>query len=179
MVTPIPRTRQGGTVVSTPSSRPTTRAAAPAHSAARGPIRRDEYVRRVREALAADYVSLGTSSLCELPGVVRLARTEFRRKIYPEASALRSLLDQAYALALEELDGLEARRPQQVATYLRLAREGMPLTDITRQLGLQSRSYVHGTIQRQALELVTEAFLQLARRDEGEYMAGKADEQAL
>ncbi len=178
-MTPIPRTRPGGTVVSTPSRRSTTCVAAPAHAAARGPIRRDEYVRRVREALAADYVSLGASSLCELPGVVRLARSEFRRKIYPEASALRSLLDRAYTLALEELDGLEARRPKQVATYLRLAREGMPLTDITHQLGLQSRSYVHATIQRRALELVTEAFLQLTRRDEGEHMAGEADERAL
>ena len=35
---------------------------------------------------------------------------------------------------------------------------------ITKELGLHSRSYVHRQIQRQALELVTEAFLQLARQ---------------
>jgi hypothetical protein len=45
-----------------------------------------------------------------------------------------------------------------------LAREGKSVVAITKELGLHSRSYVHRQIQRQALELVTEAFLQLARQ---------------
>jgi hypothetical protein len=55
---------------------------------------------------------------------------------------------------------------QQIATYLHLRRQGISVSEITHQLGLQSRSYVHSTIQRQALELVTEAFLLLARQSE-------------
>jgi hypothetical protein len=35
---------------------------------------------------------------------------------------------------------------------------------IAKELGLHGRSYVHRQIQRQALELVTEAFLRLARQ---------------
>jgi hypothetical protein len=42
-------------------------------------------------------------------------------------------------------------------------REGKSVVTITRELGLHSRSYVHRQIQRQALELVTEAFPQVAR----------------
>ncbi len=67
-------------------------------------------------------------------------------------------------MALAELDGVHERRVQQVATYLQLAREGVSVTTITHRLGLHSRSYVHQEIQRQALELITEAFLQLARQ---------------
>jgi hypothetical protein len=43
-----------------------------------------------------------------------------------------------------------------------LARGGNSVVTITKDLGLHSRSYVHRQIQRQALELVTEAFLPLA-----------------
>ena len=55
-------------------------------------------------------------------------------------------------------------RLRQIRTYLHLAREGKSVVAITRELGLHSRSYVHRQIQRQALELVSEAFLQLARQ---------------
>lgn len=134
--------------------------------ASRGPIRRDEWVRRVREALRADYTALRTSPLCELPGVLSLARSDFARRIYPAAAALRVLLDRAYDTAVMELDGVADRRVGHVATYLQLAREGLPVTQITQQLGLRSRSYVHRAIQRQAFELITEAFLQLARSND-------------
>jgi hypothetical protein len=50
--------------------------------------------------------------------------------------------------------------------YLQLAREGIPVTQITQRLCLHTRTSVHREIQRQASELVTEAFLQLARRTE-------------
>lgn len=131
--------------------------------AARGPIPRDEYVRRVREALAADYTTLCDSPLCELPGVITLARTTYSRKIFPTASALRALLDRAYANALEEISSIDERRMRQVATYLQLAREGKSVTAITRDLGRRSRSHVHTDIQREAFEILTAAFLQLAR----------------
>ncbi len=146
------------------SSAPATQSVSHRHSAPRGPTRREEYVRRVREALGAEYVSLSRSPLCEMPGVEALARTQFSHKVFPTASALRVLLDRAYSAALEELNGVDDRRLQQIATYLQLSREGISVTDITRRLGLHSRSYVHREIQRQALELVTEAFLQLARQ---------------
>jgi len=110
-----------------------------------------------------DYLELSASPLCELPRVVELAGTIYRRKIFPTASALRTLLNQAYEAALAELDGVEDRRLQQVATYLQLAREGMPKVEITQQLGYRSRSHVHTEIEHQALKLVTEAFLQRAR----------------
>lgn len=148
------------------NSSSTTRSVSQAHASSRGPTRRDEYVRRVRDALGADYAALRTSPLCELPGVQALARSDFNRKIYPTASALKTLLDQAYSAALEELAGVEDRRVQEVATYLRLFRQGVSVTEITHQLGFHSRSYVHREIQRQALELVTDAFLQLARQTE-------------
>jgi hypothetical protein len=134
------------------------------HSTPRGPIRREEWIRRVRDALHADYANLRASPLCELPGVLALARTDFCRKIFPTASALRALLTRAYEAALAELDGVGDRRLQQISTYLKLARDGVAVTKITQQLGFHSRSYVHRQIQRQALELVTEAFLQLARQ---------------
>jgi hypothetical protein len=76
----------------------------------------------------------------------------------------RALLDRAYQAAIDEIGSIEDRRLQQVHCYLQLAREGKSVVTITRQLGLHSRSYVHRQIQRQALELVTEAFLQLARQ---------------
>jgi AraC-like DNA-binding protein len=132
--------------------------------ASRGPTRREEYVRRVRDALNTDYAALHTSPLCELPGVVALARTQFSSKIFPTAWALRALLDRAYQAAIDELDGMEDRQLQQVLTYLHLAHEGKSVAAITRHLGLHSRSYVHREIQRQALELITEAFLKLARQ---------------
>jgi hypothetical protein len=134
------------------------------HPTPRGPIRRDEWVRRVREALRVDYTELRTSPLCDLPGVQALARSDFSRRIYPTAAAVRVLLDRAYDAAVNELDGVPDRRIHQVATYLQLAREGLPITKIAQQLGLRSRSYVHREIQRQALDLITEAFLQLARQ---------------
>lgn len=135
----------------------------PARATKRGPTSRDEYVRRVRDALAMDYIELSSSPLCELPQVVELAHTTYRGKIFPAASALRALLNQAYDAALAELDGVEDRRLQHVATYLRLAREGTPKGEITQVLGFRSRSYVHTEIERQSIELVTEAFLQRAR----------------
>jgi hypothetical protein len=46
------------------------------------------------------------------------------------------------------------------------AREDKSEVAITRELGLHSRSYVHRQIQRQALEILTEAFLQLARQSQ-------------
>lgn len=61
--------------------------------------------------------------------------------------------------------GIDDRRLQQVATYLRLARQRVPLRVIVQELGLHARSYVQAEIQPHALELLTEAFLQLARRD--------------
>jgi hypothetical protein len=67
---------------------------------------------------------------------------------------------------MKELDGVADRRIHQVATYLQLAREGLPVTQIVQRLGLRSRSYVHREIQRQALDLITEAFLQLARQSD-------------
>lgn len=134
------------------------------HPAPRGPTRREEYIRRVRDALHADYAELHTSPLCELPGVVALAHGEFSRKIFPTASALRALLDRAYIAALDEVAGQDDRRLQRIGTYLELSRQGVTVTEITRQLGLHSRSYVHREIQHQALELVTEAFLQLVRQ---------------
>lgn len=137
-----------------------------ARSAARGPKSHDEYIRRVREALAADYTGLRDSPLCELPGVAALARTKYSRKIYPSASALRALLDQAFSEVLAELEDIDDRRLQQVATYLRLVRQHVPLREIIPQLGLRARSYVQAKIQPQALGLLTDAFLQLARRDE-------------
>lgn len=143
-------------------------ASPPLRPATRGPRPRQEYVRRVREALGAEYLELSASPLCELPQVVELARTTYQRKICPAASALRALLNQAYEAALMELDGVEDRRLQRVATYLRLAREGMPKSEITHQLGFHSRSHVHTVIERQAMELVTEAFLQRARRSRGD-----------
>ena len=151
-------------LITTPRTRRAGRAGALSHSTPRGPIRRDEWVRRVREALHADYTALGTSPLCDLPGVLALARSDFSRRIYPTAAAVRALLDRAYDAALLELDGVADRRMRQVATYLQLAREGVPITQIAPQIGLRSRSYVHREIQRQALELITEAFLQLARQ---------------
>jgi hypothetical protein len=138
----------------------------------RGPIPREEYQRRIRTALAADYATLSASPLCSLPGVITLARGEYARRIYPEAAALRALLDHACALALEEVDGLEDKRMRQIATYLRLTRQRVPVAEITRQLGLHSRSYVHATIQRQALALITEAFLLNAQRRVGADAAG-------
>lgn len=137
--------------------------AAGSHPPPRGPIQRDEWIRRVRVALRADYTTLRSSPLCDLPGVQALAHRDFSRRIYPTAAAVRALLDRAYDAALMELDGVEDHRMRHVAMYLQLAREGVPITQITRQLGLRSRSYVHRAIQPQALELVTEAFLRLAR----------------
>lgn len=154
-------------MVTRSSSRPSM-SSSPGHAAPRGPRPRQEYVRRVREALSAEYLELSASPLCELPQVAELARTTYQRKICPAASALRALLNQAYEAALAELDGVEDRRLQQVATYLRLAREGVPKGEITHQLGFRSRSHVHTAIERQAMELVTEAFLQRARRGRGE-----------
>jgi hypothetical protein len=139
-----------------------TRADGPA-SARRGPIARGEYQRRARTALTADFALLGESPLCGLRGVVALARGAFAQRIFPEAAPLSTLLDRAYELALEEVDGLEDKRMKQIATYLRLARQRLPVADITPQLGLHSRSYAHETIQRQALDLITEAFLFSAR----------------
>jgi AraC-like DNA-binding protein len=151
-VSAAPRTRPAGHPVATSPMVP------------RGPIRREEWIRRVRAALGADYTTLPASPLCELPGVLALARSHYARRIYPSAAALRVLLDRAYDAALRELDGLQDRRMHHVALYLQLAREGVPITQITQQLGLRSRSYVHREIQREALELITEAFLQLARQ---------------
>jgi len=143
-------------------------------SASRGPIPRDEYVRRIREAVNADYTALQSSPLCELPGVVALARTTYSRKIFPTASALRALLDRAYANAIEEVSVLDDHRMRQVATYLRLAREGKSVTAITRELGRRSRSHVHTDIQREAFEILTAAFLQLARDAAASTAAGQA-----
>ena len=81
----------------------------------------------------------------------------------PSGRSVITLLDCVNQAALDETVGIENRRLQQVQTYLRLAREGKSVVASTRELGLHSRSYVHRQIQRQALELVTEAFLQLAR----------------
>ena len=148
------RSLSPSTTVSGRSSRP------------RGPTRREEYLQRVREALTADYTTLHRSPLCELPGVVALAQSEYQRRIFPAAAALRVLLDRAIAAALAEVERLKDKRAQQTATYLRLATQCVPVTEITRQLGLHSRSYVHTAIQRPALELITEAFLQLARQPE-------------
>ncbi len=148
-------------------SRPAAkRKASIAGPASHGPTPRSEYVRRVRQAIAADYTTLRDSPLCELPGVAALARTEYSRKIYPEASALRALLEQAFSQVLAGLEGIEDRRLQQVATYLRLARQHAPLRAILAEMGLRARSYVQAEIQPQALELLTDAFLWLARRDE-------------
>lgn len=130
----------------------------------RGPTRHEEYVRRVREALAADYATLHTSPLSELPGVVSLAQSQYSRKIFPTACALRALLDRAFQAAIEELDGVDDPELQQVQVYLQLTHQGVSVAAITRQLGAHSRSYVHREIQRQAFELITEAFLQLARQ---------------
>jgi hypothetical protein len=115
------------------------------------------------EALALEYAALRESPLCALPGVVALARRRYSHRIYPAAAALRTLLDRAYQASLDEIAGIGDHRLQQVHTYLRLAREGKSVVTITRELALHSRSYVHRQIQRQALELVTEAFLQVAR----------------
>lgn len=156
-----------GRVMSSPRSAPrylrTGHTAAGSHPPTRGPIQRDEWIRRVRVALRADYTTLRSSPLCDLPGVQALAHRDLSRRIYPTAAAVRALLDRAYDAALMELDGVEDHRMRHVAMYLQLAREGVPITQITRQLGLRSRSYVHRAIQPQALELVTEAFLRLAR----------------
>lgn len=146
----------------------------PARATTRGPRPRQEYVRCVREALAADYMELSASPLCDLPLVTELARTTYGRKIFPAASALRTLLNQAYEAALAELDDVEDRRLRQVATYLRLAREGVPKVEITHQLGFHSRSHVHTAIERQAMELITEAFLQRARRGRVDAAPGEA-----
>lgn len=159
-----PKDKGVRTVGALPRNRRAGCPAVASQPAPRGPIRRDEWARRVREALRADYSALRTSPLCDLPGVVALAHSDFSRRIYPTAAALRVLLDRAYDAALGELDGLEDRRIRLVATYLQLARKGMPITQIAQQLGLRSRSYVHREIQREALELITEAFLQLARQ---------------
>lgn len=132
--------------------------------AAPGPVRREEYVRRVREALAAEYFALAQSPLTELPGVVTLARSDYSRKIYPTASALRDLLDRALDLALAEVEGCDEKRLQQVTVCLRLMRQHTSIPSITEHLGLHSESYVRTRIRRQALELVTDAFLQLARK---------------
>ncbi len=148
---------------SAPSSQ---RVSAP-RPAPHGPTPREEYVRRVREAVNADYTMLQSSPLCELPGVVALARTTYSRKIFPTASALRALLDRAYANAIEEVGAIDDRRMRQVATYLRLSREGKSVTAITRDLGRRSRSHVHTDIQREAFEILTAAFLQLARDSAG------------
>lgn len=129
-----------------------------------GPVRHEEYVRRVHEALSAEYFALAQSPLAELPGVVALARSEYARKIYPTASALRALLGRALDLAMAEVEGSDEKRLQQVATCLRLIRQHASIPHITEQLGLHSQSYVRMRIRRQALELVTDAFLQLARK---------------
>ncbi len=105
-------------LVTTSRTRREGRADALSHSTPRGPIRRDEWVRRVREALHADYIARGTSPLCDLPGVLALARSDCSRRIYPTAAAVRALLDRAYDAALLELDGVADRRMRQVATYL-------------------------------------------------------------
>ena len=104
--------------------------------------------------------------LCALPGVAVLARSRYSQRIYPAAAALRTLLDRAYQAALDELAGTEDHRLQQVHTNLQLAREGKSVVAITRELGLHSRSYVHRQIQRQALDLITEAFLQVAKQSQ-------------
>lgn len=135
-------------------------------AATRGPKPRQEYVRRVREAITSDYTRLRDSPLCELPGVAALAQREYSRKIYPEASALRALLDQAFTQVLASLEGIEDRRLQHIATYLRLVRQHAPLREILPEMGLRARSYVQAEIQPQALKLLTDAFLRLARRDE-------------
>jgi len=82
----------------------------------------------------------------------------------PSGRSVITLLDCVNQAALDETVGIENHRLKQVHTHLQLAREGKSVVAITRELGLHSRSYVHRQIQRQALELVTEAFLQLARR---------------
>ena len=135
------------------------------HASVRGPTSHEEYVRRVREALAADYTGLRDSPLCELPGVAMLARTKYNRKIYPSASALQALLDQAVTQVLSELDDIDDKRLQQVATYLRLARRRARLREILNELGLHARSYLQAEIQPQALGILTDAFLELARQE--------------
>jgi hypothetical protein len=133
---------------------------------------RAEVVELVRAALSAEYAALASSPLCDLPGVVSLARRQYAHKLYPAASALRALLTHAYTEALNELDGVDDRRSQRVATYLRLARDGMPVTGITQRLGLRSTSYAHHTIQRRAIELVTEAFVRRACRPDDDDLDG-------
>src|SRR5258707_8209849 len=123
---------------------------ASARTAKRGPTSRDEYIHRVREALAADYLDLSASPLCELPQVIELARTTYSRKIFPEASALRALLNQAYEAALVELDGVEDRRLQWGATYLRLVGEERPKGEITHHLGFHIGRSMYTVIGRQS-----------------------------
>jgi hypothetical protein len=132
-----------------------------------------DLVQVVRAALRAEYAELAGSPLCALPGVVALARRQYPRKLYPAASAVRALLAQAHADALAELEDVDDRHAQQVATYLRLARDGLPVTTITRQLGLSSRSSLYRAIQPQALDLITEAFLRRVRHIEREEADGR------
>ncbi len=77
-----------------------------------------------------------------------------------------TLLDCAYQAALDEVEDSEDHRLRQVHAYQQLAREGKSVVAITQGLGLHSRSYVHRQIQHQALGLVTEAFLQIARQSQ-------------
>lgn len=67
---------------------------------------------------------------------------------------------------MKELGGVPDRRIHHVAMYLHLAREGLSVAKIAQQLGLRGRSYVHREIQRQAFDLITGRFLQLARQSD-------------
>lgn len=125
-----------------------------------GPPSRGELLQRVDHAIRSrgDRIALNQSPLSRHPVIVQLAAARYARTIYPDAAALRSLLDRAVAdtvSALEHDPGLS-----RVQVFLRRYQAGVSIAAIGAELGL-SREHCSRALKRQALELVSARLFQL------------------
>jgi hypothetical protein len=132
----------------------------------RGRPSQGDYTKLVSDLLRREAFQLDEcATLAQLPGIQAIAR-QLKGSIFPAGTAIRTLLDRA-ALEVETHSRMQRDlTSRRIAVFLNIwFRQRGTAVEVADALEV-SRSHVAHTIQKQATELVSRRFLELAWRVE-------------
>lgn len=127
----------------------------------RGRISRTTYIMTIGHMLSRDWSTLEKCEVLTQFSVVNELVSTYPREFAYKGMAVRWLLDQAIEKAIKLDRRVGTQHQQRIALFLEKRRSGDSVAAIAREWGM-TREHLSRTVNREAVELVTEQFLRFA-----------------
>ena len=128
-----------------------------------GRISQATYIKEVGRMLTRDWFALEQCDVLTQLEIVGQLVSAYPNKYLSPGWAVRAILDKAIAQVIAVSRSSKDEHTRRIALFLELRQQGESVSSIARSWGL-SRECVSRTVSRQAIQLVTDRVLKLARR---------------